>query len=273
MQFAKTRALYANRWGVALALTLILILLVGRGISQDASSKGSGFLPEQVLAELEKANAARTELSNAQAEWRAEQQKIELLLSTIQQQTRHYQAQAGRDTELRLQREKQLVAFETNRKRLEDIETMLDTLCERLEVSLAKLRAASLPGLIPPDRAQHITDPAGRLASAAGRIMEANVRCRNCSVELVVGLLDGEELTVKLLRAGGVAAWWVSLDGLQAGTGKILDAKLVLTSVTSPGDIKNINAAFNVIEGRLAPTWLLLPAGQLQVTPAKEARQ
>jgi len=251
----------------------IFLVLAGHGVSQTASRNGGLPVSEQVLAELDQANAARAELSGEQSKWRTEKQKIELLLSTIRQQTRNCQARADRDNELRQQREKQIAAFETNRKRLADIETMLDSLCERLEISLAKLQARNFPGLVPPDKAQRITDPGGRLASAVRRIEETRVRSKNSAIELVVGSLEGEELTVKLLRAGAVAAWWVSLDGLQAGTAKMDRDKLVLTRATGPGDVQAINTAFNVIEGRLAPVWLLVPVGQLQVTPTKEAKK
>lgn len=273
MQFVKSRYFRRGRWGVALLFALVFLGPVGRGASRTAPSDGAPSLPVQVLAELEQANAARAELSRVQSRWRDEKQKIELLLSTVRQQRDHYQARADRDNELRQEREKQLAAFETNRKRLADIEAMLDALCERLEVSLGKLQARSFPGLVPPDRAQRITDPAGRLASAVGRIEETRLRAKNSAIELVVGSLDGEELTVKLLRAGSAAAWWVSLDGLQAGTAKMDRGKLVLARATSLADIQAVNTAFDVIEGRLAPVWLLVPAGQLRITPAEEAKR
>jgi len=273
MQFVKLQYSLHGRWGVALVFALIFLVLAGNGVSQTAPSDRTPPLPRQVLGELEQANSARAQLSKARSQWRGEKQKIDLLLSTVRQQRRHYQAQADRDNELRQKREKQLAAFETNRKRLADIEVMLDTLCERLEVSLAKLQARNFPGLVPPDKAQRITDPGGRLASAVRRIEETRVRSKNSAIELVVGSLEGEELTVKLLRAGAAAAWWVSLDGLQAGTAKMDRDKLVLARATGPGDVQAINTAFNVIEGRLAPVWLLVPLGQLQVTHTKEAKK
>ena len=269
----KSRYSRYSRWCVALVCVSIFLVLAGHGVSQTTSRDAGLPVSEQVLAELDRANAARAKLSSEQSKWRAEKQKIELLLSTIRQQTRNCQAQADRDNKLRQLREKQIATFETNRKRLADIETMLDSLCERLEVSLAKLRAENLPGLVPPDRAQSITDPAGRLASATGRIEEALARGKNSSVELVTGSLAGEEITIKLLRAGAAAAWWVSLDGLQAGTARMERGKLVLTRAAEAVDNQSIIAAFNVIEGRLAPSWLLLPADQLKISSDKEAKQ
>jgi len=271
MRFAESRYYHHGRWGLALVFALVFLGLVGHVLSKTAPSEEAASLPVQVLGELEQANTARAGLSKAQSQWQEEKQKIDLLLSTVRRQRDHYQARADRDNKLRREREKQLAAFETNRKRLADIEVMLDTLCERLEISLEKLRARNFPGLVPPDKAQRITDPGGRLVSAVRRIEETRLRAKNSAVELVVGSLEGEELTVKLLRAGAAAAWWISLDGLQAGTAKMNRDKLVLTSATGPGDVQNIQAAFNVVEGRLAPLWLLVPAGKLQVTPVKEA--
>jgi len=271
MRSVESRYCSSARLGAATVFVLAVAVLIAHGLYQKAVADGISAAPEQVLAELDQANALRAEISREQSNWRQEQEKMELLLTTIRNQTRNCQAQASRDRKLRQQRLEEVTALGANQKRLADIETMLDTLCERVELSMEKLRSAHFPGLIPPDRAQGITDPAGRLALAIGRMEEAAGRCRNSSVELVVGLLGDQELTVKLLRAGGAAAWWVSLDGQQAGTAKMASGKLVLTRAIDMRDIQNINMAFNVIEGRVTPAWMLLPAGRLRPESIEKA--
>jgi len=145
---------------------------------------------------------------------------------------------------------------------------MLDALAERLEKALGVLAAESLPGLVPPDTAAGVTDPARRFDAAVARLEETEGRLGTATVEIVTGALGGREVTVRLLRVGGVAAWWTSLDGSRAGAARRDGDVLALTPASSPEVVEAIQKAFAVAEGRAAPDWVVLPAGHLEVTDA-----
>ncbi len=263
----------AGSWSRRAAWLVPLLLLGPLGGAERPAEKPKLSTPEQVAVELRAANAARTQLLKEQQAWGLEREKLQLLESTVRGEAERFEAIAAKAGHAEAELRKQAAQREAMRRRLKLVEAMVDALCERLEKALAKLAGGSLPGLVPPDRAAGITDPARRLAAGAQRIDDAERRAKSSSVEIVQGALEGRSATVKLLRVGGVAGWWITLDGRRAGTASVTGGKLILLPAAAPGDIEAVKKAFAIVEGRGTPDWVLLPVGRVKRTePAASSR-
>ncbi len=222
-------------------------------------------LPEQVMAELRAANAARAERLKAEQAWALEAEKLRLLKSAVLGEADHFKTVGAKAKADRAALAEQVAGARAERERVEQVEAMVDALAERLEEALAALAAKALPGVVPIDRAAAITDPAARLAAAVERLGQTERQVRKAGVELVAGTLDGKSVTVKLLRAGGVAAWWMSLDGTQAGQAVAAAGLPVLTPARTEADREAIGKAFAVAEGQAAPVWATLPVHHVKL--------
>jgi len=247
-----------------LALTVLALPLAGGAGPQEAGGQAAA-VPQQVQAELEAAHQARSDLAEETRAWTAEKQRLDLLLSAVRRRTERLEAEAKEAAAARDELKKKRDTLSADTQRLETVRTLLDALSERLEKDLQALAAGALPGLVPPDAAAGVTDPARRLDAAVARLEETESRLATVTVEIVTGVLDGREVTVKLLRAGDAAAWWIALDGDRAGTARADGDRLVLTPVDAPEAAEAIRKAVAVAEGRAAPGWTLLPAGHVEV--------
>jgi len=239
---------------------LAVLLLAGSACAAaPPAPKQAPAVAERVMAELRAANAARQQLLAERQAWAMEKEKLALLKTTVRGEAERFRAEAAKAKQAEAGLQKQLTDRRARQRRLQAVEAMVDALCERLEKALAALAGRSLPGVVPPDRAAGITEPGRRLAAAAGRLDDAERRAKQPAVELLSGTLAGRSMAVKVLRIGSVAAWWVTLDGKQAGTAAVEDGKLALHPVTKPADAQAIARAFTIVEGRATPDWLLLP--------------
>ncbi|MFO8014397.1 MAG: DUF3450 family protein [Phycisphaerae bacterium] len=224
-----------------------------------------GTVPRQVQAELAAAHRARSRLAEETQAWAAEKERLDLLIAAVRRRAERLEAEAEDAAAARADLETKVESLSAKKARLEAVQALLDTLAERLEKDLEALAAGTLPGLVPPDAAAGVTDPARRFDAALARLEETESRLATATVEIVTGMLEGREVTVKLLRAGAAAAWWASLDGEQAGTARLDGERLVLTPVTAPEAAEAIHKAVAVAEGRAAPDWVILPAGHVEV--------
>ena len=248
------------RTGAALVLPL---LLAGAAAPQEGASQAPRpSVPEQVTAELRAAHEARTQLTKEREEWAFEKQRLQLLASVVRSEAERFQALAEKArreaTDLRTRTEDLTAA----KRRLEHVEAMIDSLAERLEKAMEALAAKSLPGLVPPDTAAAITEPAKRLAADARRLDDLRRRTARADIELIVGTLSGRTVTVRLLRAGAVAAWWMTLDGKQTGAAAVESGKVILSPSKTPDEKAAIRKAFAIADGHAAPDWVLLPVHQ-----------
>ena len=244
------------------AVAAVSVLLSAFAVAADEGANppdGKPPIAEKVMDELRAAGAARAELLTEQQEWAVDREKLELLKSTVVREAeRHRAAAAGaRQAEARLR--KRLEQQKAAQRRLRSVETVVDALCERLEKALADLAGRSLPGMVPPDRAAGITEPSRRLAAGVERLDEVRRRTKRAAVEVIGGSLGGRTVAVRLLRVGGVAAWWLGLDGKQAGTAAVRDGQVLLSATPEPRDVQAIRKAFVIAEGRGTPDWALLP--------------
>jgi len=265
------RTRVSARWvrrPTAPVLTLVACLLalpLAGGAGPQNAARDAAPVPQQVQAELQAAHQARTHLAEETRAWTAEKERLDLLLSAVRRRTERLQAEAKEAEAARDELKKKLDTLSAETQRLETVRTLFDALSERLEKDLETLAAGALPGLVPPDAAAGVTDPARRLDAAVARLEETESRLATVTVEIVTGVLEGREVTVKLLRAGGAAAWWTSLDGDRAGTARREGDRLVLQTLAAPAAAEAIRKAVAVAEGRAAPDWTLLPAGHVEV--------
>jgi len=256
-----------NREGAAplLALAAVLLALPLAGGAGPKDAGDAGTVPQRVQAELAAAHRARSRLAEEKQAWAREKERLELLVSAVRRRAERLHAEAERDRAARKDLKNKVDALSAKRERLQAVEALLDALAERLEKDLQTLAEASLPGLVPPDTAAGVTDPARRLDAAVARLEETEARLGTATVEIVTGVLNGREVTVKLLRTGNAAAWWTSLDGGRAGTARREGERLVLAPTDSPEAARAIRKAVAVAEGRAAPDWAVLPAEHLDL--------
>ena len=248
------RPLYV-RGALLVALCAVLSILPGAAPREPAADD----VPGQVLTELRHANAARAQHLAEQQDWAMEAQRLQLLLATVNDEASRLTAEADDALKEQAALRKHVAGLRDRQERLEQIEAIVDTLCEQLERALDDLAARSLPGLVPPDQAAQITEPGKRLAAAAARLETTERRAAKAAVEIVQGSLGGKIITIKLLRLGGVAAWWIALDGRQTGSATMVGRTLTLRLAAAPQDAEEIRKALAIVEGRAAANWTLLP--------------
>lgn len=250
---------------LATAASLLPLLFVGTAGTAESPEPGpEPSVPEKVMTDLRAAHAARTQLAKEEQARAMEKEKLELLASTVRSETERLRTTAAKAKSAEADLKKRIEDLKAQEHRFKLVEAMIDTLAERLEKALEALAARSLPGLVPPDTAADITEPPKRLAAGAGRLEEVGRQAGRSGVELVAGTLGNQSVTVRLLRVGGVAAWWMTLDGKQAGTAAVKDTTLILHPAKTPQDAAAVSKAFAIAEGRAAPDWVLLPADQVK---------
>ncbi len=94
----------------------------------------------------------------------------------------------------------------------------------------------------------------------AMRALEASERAlETVAVEIVPGRLGERTLAVKALRVGGAAAWWLAMDGAEAGTLRRQDGEVVLTPSADPDTRDAIARAIAIVEQRHPAAIELLP--------------
>jgi len=213
---------------------------------------------EAVMAELREAHQARTERLHEQEQWAAEKERLELLRETIRRETEQLRQSATQTVARAEALERDLSREQNQEQRLIGLRLMLDRLAESTEEKLDALSKRTLPGLVPRVEPAESMQPEARFLAAVRRLDQARRQAAGSAVELVSGTLDGKSETVKLLRLGGVAAWWVSLDGTRSGTARWSDGGLKLR-VGSRQEHRSITRALGIAEGSAPPDWVVLP--------------
>ena len=245
----------AARW----ALCLAVMAAVGVGQERDPAEG----VPQKVLAELRAADDARARLLGEQQEWQMEKQRLELLRDTILRRAEQLDEEAGKIRQQADELQQELAARHAAEEDLQAAREMLKRLTEQVSDDLRDLGRRTPPGFVPGRQADG-GDEEGEFQAALRRVETAMRRAESAGVELVSATLDGEDTTVRLLRIGGVAAWWMSLLGDRVGWAERREGRLQLQAVTSPGSAADIVRAFDIAEGRLAPEWVSLPAEHVE---------
>ena len=208
---------------------------------------------DEVLQRLQAADQARQSDATEAQQWAEEKARLELLLTSIEERIRSAKqrqtvTQEALQTERAARPPSTLVQFETGALRVaSDIHRALDHLAMRVP-----------PGLIPA-RGPQRADPREALDQALHRLERTERGLTSVDVSIAPGRLNGEAKSVEVLRLGGVAAWWRSLDGTTGGEAHKVDGEFRLVEQTDPAVLDAIARASAIAKGRRAPEVLLLP--------------
>ncbi len=213
---------------------------------------------EQIIAELQQADRARSQRMSEAQEWEMEEQRLELLLSTLQREAERLEKEASRDEGEYSLKEKEASALIEKESKLQEWRIQLDELAEVINSELDELNRISPPGLVPKQIPPTSAKPEEHFYTALRRLDQTTRMTESAGIELVSGTLNGESVTVRLLRAGGVTAWWQSLDGENGGTATSTSGNLTLQTGTA-GEIEQIHQSFEIMESRSPAKWVFLP--------------
>jgi len=216
----------------------------------------SGSTADEAIEYLRSANELRSQRSSEEQSWQLERERQELLLATLADELKRIETK--RDA-----LDSQISALEVERppemtKDANQLESLMTELASHIERELERRAPTLPPGALPTPLITRGT-PAETLASAMKSISEAERRAGQVSIELVEGTLDGQARSVELLRLGGLAAWWTSLDGGEAGSASMVDGKLSLQLETNSATRDSISQAIRIARGRSAPSLVTLP--------------
>lgn len=211
--------------------------------------------PLATLSRFHAANQARSELARESAAWIAERQRLEALIAATEAETARLEhqamaAEAERDTAAA-----RLAALGQG----SDLDALRSSLSDggaRLAVGLAELARRLPPGAVPVS-----TSSSGEAGfESAVRVLESAERAASAiAVEVVTGQREGRSEAVRILRVAGSVAWWMSLDGLAAGTVRVVDGVCQLIPAADEASRLAIALALAQAEGRSQPGVVLLP--------------
>ncbi|MCK6438944.1 MAG: DUF3450 domain-containing protein [Planctomycetes bacterium] len=246
------RTFVTNAGLVALALAILT------GANGDSAP-----VSDQVLTELEAANRARSGLTREEAEWQREKQRLELLASTLENEITKLNKER-KDSEATLEILRREASNDPGDARLHERTELARECAQVIDDRLNTLSAETPPGTIP-DPSPTQSEPIALLESAGKRLGEAERRAGQFAVEVVTGRLGEHERAVKLLRLGGAAAWWISLDGKEAGSAAMQQGTLVLKHAKDEQEARNIREAVEIAEGLREPRFVILPVREFEI--------
>ncbi len=216
----------------------------------------SGSTADEAIEYLRSANELRSQRSSEEQSWQLERERQELLLATLADELKRIETKQGT-------LKAQIATLEVERpteiaKNANQIESLMTEIASHIERELERRAPTLPPGALPTPLIDRGT-PAETLASAMKSLSEAERRAGQVSIELVEGTLDGQARSVELLRLGGLAAWWTSLDGGQAGTASMVQGALTLQLEPNIATRDAISQAIRIARGRAAPSLVTLP--------------
>lgn len=238
--------------------TRYLAALLACGTAVAVCAETGSVPPHAILDDLTAANEARTQRLREEAEWTREKERIELLRVTIEREARRAGDAAAAAQEQITSLQDGARARQEQRQRIHDVRALLARLTLRIHDELATIDRTCPPGVIPRSERGAAETAEDRFLAATDVLARARHQATRAGVEIVSGTLDGDVTTVRLLRLGGVAAWWRSLDAKRAGRAARVAGKLQLRQAVSEEDAAAIHRAFDMVAGRRAPDWVVL---------------
>lgn len=228
------------------------------GVLHAAEPVASTLSPEAVTSELRAAHEARVQRLREHQDWLLEKQRLELLRDTLRREIQRLD-QAAHDAGLDADAlEREWSGDQDRERRQVALGLAVERLADQTDENLDAVAARVLPGVVPPPEPPSNPQPEARLLAAVRRLEHAERQAASATAGLTAGVFGGKPETVRLLRIGGVAAWWLSLDGTRSGVAA-WDAGKVQLHAGSPGDHQAITRAFAILEGGAAPQWVVLP--------------
>lgn len=248
-----SRANPRRSYAAALPVVAGMVLSLAGAMATAAEAPSAPDPAAVALEQLRAANRARADHAEAEAAWTLERQRLQALLAATRAETARLEHDAAGAEAARDAARTRLAGLGAGSD-LEALRARLAEAGERLRASLLAVAAATPPGVVP--ALGGTTDFEAGVAA-----LEAAERAAGLiAVEVVSGRRDGRPEAVKMLRAAGAAAWWVSLDGTAAGTVGMDGSGMMLTATTDEAGRAAIMAALAQAEGRAQPAVALLPA-------------
>lgn len=194
----------------------------------------------------------QTDTAETQA-WEEEKARLELLLSTVGERITAAKGE-------RRKAQAKLQELQSSAPVVPDaaLETGAVVVAQRIHGALDSLARSVPPGLIPP-RGPRRAEPRDILDDALHRLEKAERGVSTVAVSIAPGWLDGEPRSVEVMRLGGVAAWWQTLDGTEGGEASMTDGQLRLHKLDDPTALDAIRRASAIAKGRRAPEITILP--------------
>ena len=112
---------------------------------------------------------------------------------------------------------------------------------------------------MPPRPSPEPRQPEARLDAAFDRLEGAERRAQQIEVTVAEGQLEGQPRSVQVLRVGSAVAWWVGLEGKQAGWVEVEDGDLRLRLLEDGDAVEAVSRAVRIAKGRAAPELIPLP--------------
>jgi hypothetical protein len=208
---------------------------------------------QAALESIRAANVARSAAAGEADAWRNERERIEALIEANATDAQRLRQELGE-----VEKERQDAAAESARLgsdvSLKHARQVLDDTAAEVHRRLVALAASLPPGAVVVPAAT-----GDDLDESVHALSQSERSAATLSIEVVPGRIDGHDLVVKLLRASGAAAWWLAMDGRQAGVAMVVDGHLVLTPVADELDADAIRRAITITEGRQAGAVIVLP--------------
>ena len=245
---------------------LLVICAVGTAAAQDVES------PQQILDTLSKADRARSAESQAQAAWRQESQNLKALVASLQTALKQLKDQQAKEQSALSSEEAKAKALQDKEPPREALDAALTTLADEKEAKLNAFAAKLLPGIVPAAATTKTSSPLERLQDIARRLRTTKSELSKWDVAILDGQRGGKTVAVKVLRCGGVAAWWQSLDGSAQGVAAWDGNGLTLHDASNPESAKQIETALAIIEGRRVPELITLPFDKAKRTEQSGAK-
>jgi hypothetical protein len=207
-----------------------------------------------ILENLAAANRARADLAADESDWRGERARLQAVIAAARAEGERLDRDAATAEAERDARRAELGRLGTTSELLA-VRATLGEAGERVAGRLAGLAARLAPGAVTPPPA----GDAEPFAAAAIALDGAERATTQVTTTVVVGELNGARAAAKVLRVAGAAAWWVSLDGKEAGTVSVEGGEVRLKPAADDGQRDAIRSALAMVEGRKPPAPTLLP--------------
>ncbi|MEM1024805.1 MAG: DUF3450 family protein [Myxococcota bacterium] len=219
-------------------------------------AKGASSVALEVLAELQAAHEARVEESRLLRDGRADVLSLEGRTAVVELETivAEQRREAARTALAQLEARQAPLG-----RREAQVAGLMVEVAAQIHSRLDALAARVPPGAVPPRATPEPRAAEARLDAAFDRLEEAERRARQIEITLAEGDLEGERRAVQILRVGAAAAWWLSLDGDQAGWVEVREGSLALRPLADPVGREAIARAVRIAKGRAAPDLIPLP--------------
>ncbi len=239
--------------------TMAAAIVVG-GLSRPAFCLSEpNDVPATLIRTLEAARSDREQLIREWREWEMEKEKLQLLLDTIEQETSHYRRQAAQVQREIDNLEQTLDELHAVHPLLEKRENVFNRLAGTFAEQLRLFKKNALPGIVPQIEQKAGMEPFEQFREMVRKVKAVRPELGRSRIEIVSGRLGDETVTVKLMRTGGVAGWWMALDYSRAGLARMVDGQLQLTVADNPAVVENIRKGLDILESRRVSDWVILP--------------